>query len=65
MRTKELNVPIDAMEAVADFIARHDIGNEILGSTEDGEIIIVVKYEKEERVAIFDLEEIIQDSMEE
>jgi hypothetical protein len=65
MRTKELNVPIEAMEKVADFIAENDINNEILGTTEGGEIIIAVDYEKEDRKLIFELMEIVEDSLEE
>jgi hypothetical protein len=65
MRTKEINVPIDAMEDVADFIADHELTNEILGSTEDGEITISIEYEKEDRKVIFELMELVEDSIEE
>jgi hypothetical protein len=65
MRTKEINVPLDAMEDVADFIADHNLNNEILGSTEDGEIILSIEYEKEDRKVIFELMEIVEDSIKE
>ena len=61
MRTKEINVPVAIITEVADLLAEHDLTNEIMGSTEDGEIIIEVQYEKEERKAVFELLELVED----
>lgn len=49
MKTKELIVPKEIIEEFSDLIAEHEIENSIQGSTEDGEIIVEVQYEKEER----------------
>ena len=61
MKTKELNVPQEIIEEFADLLAENNITNEIQGTTEDGDIIIRVEYEKEERQAIFELMELIDD----
>jgi hypothetical protein len=65
MKTKEINVPAEIITEFADLLAEHNLTNEILGSTDDGEIIIEVQYEKEERQAVFELLELIDDNEEE
>ena len=62
MKTKEINVPVEIIAEFADLLAEHNLTNEILGSTEDGEIIIEVQYEKKERQAVFDLLELVEDN---
>jgi hypothetical protein len=61
MKTKELNVPAEIMTDFANLIADHEIDNEIMGATDEGEIIIEVRYEKEDRQGIFELMEMIDD----
>ena len=65
MKTKEINVPAEIIAEFADLLAEHNLNNEILGSTEDGEIIVAVQYEKEERQAVFELLELVDDNAEE
>ena len=65
MRTKEFEVPNEVMPEFADAIAEHDLENEILGSTEAGEIIIEISYEPKERSKILALTELIEDHLEE
>ncbi|HTA63217.1 MAG TPA: hypothetical protein VK835_12205 [Bacteroidia bacterium] len=42
-------------------MAEHELTNEINGVTEDGEILIEVSYEKDERAAVFALTELLDD----
>lgn len=65
MNTKELIVPKEIIEEFSDLIAEHEIENSIQGSTEDGEIIVEVQYEKEERQGVYALMELIDDYNEE
>ena len=65
MKTKELLVPKEIIEEFSDLIAEHEITNAIQGSTEDGEIIVEVQYEKEERPGVYALMELIDDYNEE
>jgi len=61
MKTKEINVPVICIAEFADLLAEYDLTNEIMGSTEAGEIIVEVQYEKEERQAVFELLELVED----
>lgn len=61
MKTKELLVPKEIIEEFADLISEHEIENFIQGSTEEGDIIVEVQYEKEERHGIYALMELIDD----
>ena len=65
MKTKELIVPKEIIEEFSDLIAEHEIANSIQGSTEEGEIIVEVQYEKEERQGVYALMELIDDYNEE
>ena len=65
MRTKEINIPAGAMMEVAEFIADNEVTSEIMGTTENDEVIVNVKYEKEDRENIFAMEELIADWREE
>lgn len=65
MRTREFNIPTGILADVADKIVEHDLVNEILGSTEDGEIIVEISYEKNQRESVFDIQEIIEDYLDE
>lgn len=61
MKTKEINVPVIIIVEFAGLLAEHNLTNEIVGLTDDGEIIIEVQYEKEERQAVFELLELVED----
>lgn len=65
MRTREFNIPTGILADVADKILEHDLVNEISGSTEDGEIIVEISYEKNQREVVFDIQEIIEDYLDE
>ncbi|MFI5150134.1 MAG: hypothetical protein ACHQRM_10415 [Bacteroidia bacterium] len=65
MKTKEVNVPSGAMYEVALFIAENEVPNEILGTTENDEVTIAVRYEKDFRETISEMEELIADWKEE
>ena len=65
MRTKEFKVPAEIIAEFSDALAENNIDNEIQGTNEEGEIIIQVSYEKEEREGVFALTEIIDDYFDE
>ncbi|MBN8701916.1 MAG: hypothetical protein J0M08_02560 [Bacteroidetes bacterium] len=65
MRTKEFEVQNDFICEFAEALAEHELTNEINGVTEDGEILIEVSYEKEDRAAVFALTELLDDYYEE
>jgi hypothetical protein len=46
MRTKEFQVPTDIIIEFSDALAEHELGNEIMGTTEEGEVIISVTMKK-------------------
>ncbi len=59
MRKAEFNVPSEAMTAFAEELATRDLDNTIVGTTEEGEIIIEVNYERDETEEIDELETIL------
>ena len=64
MAKHEFNVPVELIEEFADILAEKDLVNEILGSTDDKEIIIEVEYDKNDRKdkhAVYKLHEMIDD----
>ncbi|CAN5645550.1 hypothetical protein BH11BAC2_BH11BAC2_11210 [soil metagenome] len=61
MRTKEFEVPSDFITEFAEALAEHELTNEINGVTEQGEILIEVSYEKNERAAVLSLTELLDD----
>ena len=63
---KELKVPVGALSEVADILIENSIANEIVGTNpEEDTIILEVSYTKEERDAIHQAEELINDYEEE
>ncbi|OMP79988.1 hypothetical protein [[Flexibacter] sp. ATCC 35208] len=59
---RELQVPVAVLIRVADVLLENDITNSITGTDEDeGHITIEVEYEKEQREAIHEAEDIISD----
>ena len=61
----EFNVPSDLMFEFAGIIAENDLENEILGTTDEEQIIVAVHYEKSEFDAVQELEELVESANEE
>ncbi|BAV05075.1 hypothetical protein SAMN05421788_11583 [Filimonas lacunae] len=59
---KEIHVPVDVLIQVSDVFLREDITNTIIGTEEaDHAIVFEVEYEKGQRDAIHEVEDIISD----
>lgn len=48
MRKAEFTVPHEVIVEFSDAMLKQQLSNEITGTTEDGEVIVEVHYEKEE-----------------
>ena len=60
MRIAEFNVPSEVIGEFALEMTKRSLTNEITGITEEGELEIVVRYEKEEAKEVDKLEEILE-----
>lgn len=60
MRKAEFEVPQEAMTEFADTMASRNLSNTVTGTTEDGEIIIEVEYDKDEADEVDELEEVLE-----
>lgn len=60
MRIAEFNVPCEVIGEFAQEMTNRSLTNEITGITEDGELEITVRYEKEEAKEVDKLEEILE-----
>ena len=60
MRKVEFEVPQEAMTEFANELASRNLNNTVTGTTEEGEIIIEVEYDKEESYNVDELEEILE-----
>ena len=56
MRKLELYVPSEVMAEFADELASKNLSNSITGTTEDGEVVIEVEYERDETDEVDELE---------
>jgi hypothetical protein len=65
MRTREFEVPTEVIAEFAEALDQHSLTNEINGVNDDGEILIEVSYEKNERESILELMELLDDHKEE
>ena len=63
MRT-EFTVPTDSIVEFSDILAENELTNEILGTTEDNEIIVQVEFNKSDFDAVEQLEELVGESQE-
>ncbi|MFA6923839.1 MAG: hypothetical protein WC223_06235 [Bacteroidales bacterium] len=61
MRTREFYVPVDTIVEFAELLDEKEVSNTIIGVTEDDDIIITVSYDKSERDAIFELEDLLEE----
>jgi hypothetical protein len=57
---KEYNVPVDSIIEFAEIIAENELDNEILGTTDDEELIIEVHFDKTQFNAVEELEELVE-----
>lgn len=65
MRTKEFEVPTEVMAEFADALQEHGLNNSIQSSNEDGEIVVWIEYDTDDREAVLLLSEMIDDYHEE
>ena len=57
---KEYNVPLNSIIEFAEIIAENELDNEILGITDNDELIVEVLFEKSEFDAVAQLEELVE-----
>ena len=57
---KEYNVPLSSIIEFAEIIAENELDNEILGTTDNNELIVEVLFEKSEFDAVAQLEELVE-----
>jgi hypothetical protein len=65
MRKAEFNVPSEVMTEFAEELATRNLDNTIVGTTDEGEIIIEINYERDETKEIDELEAIFEKLLEE
>lgn len=65
MKSREFYVPVESMVDFTNIIEENELGNSIIGVSEDEEIIVKVKYEHEEREVIMDIIELLETEDEE
>ena len=61
MKTKLFNVPSEIMTEFVEQMTESQLENDVIGTTEENEVAIEVHYEPEDRYAVFELTEIIED----
>lgn len=61
MRTKQFEVPIEVIAEFSEALGDSGLNNSVNGINEQGEILITVGYEKNERAAVFELSELVED----
>ncbi|MEI6579772.1 MAG: hypothetical protein WCN92_09970 [Eubacteriales bacterium] len=59
MKTRTFEVPAEQMPEFAEIIGNHELDNDIQGINDDNEIIVDVYYEQKERLAVFELMELL------
>lgn len=60
MRTAQFVVSPEIIGEFAEAMAARDLDNKISDTTEDGELVIEVTYEREETEAVDELEEVLE-----
>ncbi len=61
MKKRNFLVPEDSIVEFAEAVETNQLTNTIAGTTEDDEIIIEIEYEQDERGAILDLMEVLDE----
>lgn len=59
MRRRTFEVPQDVIGDVAQLLDDHELTNEIDGVTDDGDIIVSLDYESDEKKAVEEIHELI------
>ncbi len=59
MKTRTFEVPAEKMAEFAEIIGEHELDNDIQGVNDVDEIIIEVNYDTSERLAVFELTELL------
>ena len=59
MKTRTFEVPADSMTEFAEIIGNNELDNDIQGINDDNEIIVDVYYEPDDRLAVFELTELL------
>ena len=60
MRKAEFSVPSEVMAEFADELANRNLTNCITGTTDDGDIVIEIEYDKDENDEVDELESILE-----
>jgi hypothetical protein len=55
MMDKIFTVPTDLMAEFSDLLSENELANEISGSTEEGDVVVVVRYRTDQKGSILDL----------
>lgn len=61
MRTKQFEVPVEMITEFSEALGDSGLNNSVNGVNEEGEILITVGYEKNERATVFELSELIDE----
>ena len=59
------NVPADQIMVIAELLVEHELTNEIIGTTDDNELVIEVEYSRNERDAVNELMDLVDTDEEE
>lgn len=62
MRTKVFNVPADSMVEFAELLEEGELEGSIIGTEDESEIKVRVNYERENRTAILDIMEMLENA---
>jgi len=65
MKTRTFEVPAGQMSEFAEIIGNHELDNDIQGINDENEIIVDVYYEPDDRLAVFELMELLDPDDEE
>lgn len=57
---KQIKVEVEDIMDVADFLAENELTNEIMGITDDEEIIIEIQYTMSERHKVYELADLLE-----
>jgi len=60
MRTKVFNVPADSIVELAELLEENELEGSIIGTEDESEIKVRVNYEREDRTAILDIMEMLE-----
>lgn len=61
----EFNVPTNSIIEFSEILAENELENEIIGTTDDNELIVEVRFEKSEFDAVEQLEHLVESTNDE